>query len=144
MCESRHMRPKGILCLGFAVGLLLSVMGCSGTPKSDCNDGIDNDSDGTIDEAGELAPAAPLEGKGAASTPIFTIAAGGDADQCGNGQHGMHGARRRHHANQRGEHHEEHHPRLHERDIVGDVAAGIGFKRRGRYGICDVGHLKIL
>ena len=52
--------------------------------------------------------------------------AGGNADQRGDGQHGMHRARRRHHPDQRGEHHEEHHPRLHQRDIVGDVAAGIG------------------
>ena len=40
---------------------------------------------------------------------------------------------------QRGEHHEEHHPRLHQRDIVGDVAAAIG-QYRGRDGLCDVGH----
>ncbi len=50
MCESRHMRPKGVLCLGFALGLVVAL-GCSSTPKSDCNDGIDNDGDGLIDEA---------------------------------------------------------------------------------------------
>ena len=68
--------------------------------------------------------------------------AGGDANQSGDGEHRVHRARRRHHSDQRREHHEEHHPRLHQRDIVGDLAAGIGFQRRGRYGICDVGHAR--
>ena len=55
--------------------------------------------------------------------------ADGDADQRGDGEHRMHRARRRDEPDQRGEHHEEHHPRLHQREIVGDVAAGIGFER---------------
>ncbi len=54
--------------------------------------------------------------------------AGGDADQRGDGEHGMHGARRRHQPDQRGEHHEEHHARLHQHDKVGDVAACRGIE----------------
>ncbi len=50
--------------------------------------------------------------------------AGGDADQRGDGEHRMHRARRGDQPDQSGEHHEKHHPRLHQRDIVGDVAAG--------------------
>ena len=39
-----------------------------------------------------------------------------------------------------GEHHEEHHARLHQRDVIGDVAAGLGFDRSGPCRICDVSH----
>ncbi len=66
--------------------------------------------------------------------------AGGDADQRGDGEHRMHRARRRDEADESGEHHEEHHSRLHQRDVVGDVAAGLGFDRSGPYRICDVSH----
>ena len=55
----------------------------------------------------------------------------------------MHGARRRDETDQSGEHHEEHHPRLHQREVVGDVAAGLGFDRPGCYRNCDVGHASL-
>ncbi len=65
-----------------------------------------------------------------ASYHMFKRAGGaradGDADERGDGQHGMHGARRRDEPDQRGEHHEEHHPRLHQREIFGDLATAVG------------------
>ena len=41
----------------------------------------------------------------------------------GDGEHRVHAAGRGHEPDQRGEHHEEHHPRLHQREIFGDVTA---------------------
>ena len=47
----------------------------------------------------------------------------GNAEERGDGEHRMHVARRCDEPDQRGEHHEEHHPRLHQREIFGDLAA---------------------
>ena len=49
--------------------------------------------------------------------------ADGDAEQRDDGEHGMQLPGRQHHADQRREHDERHHARLHQRDEVADAAA---------------------
>ena len=43
-------------------------------------------------------------------------------EERGEGDHRVHGGMRHHHADERREHDERHHPRLQERDVVGDLA----------------------
>ena len=49
--------------------------------------------------------------------------ADGNADERGDGEHRVHVSRRGDEPDERGEHHEEHHPRLHQREIFGDLTA---------------------
>jgi hypothetical protein len=53
-----------------------------------------------------------------------------DAGEC---QHRMDMNRRDHQADQRGEDHQRHHPRLQQRDVVGDI--GLGNPRRELDGV---------